>query len=589
MSSTLSCCNFPFLFTGGATTTTTSGGFQVPLLPVPVTLAAPSAAEQRHVAPSLLRPAPVRPASATPAPPFISTVTPTTLTPKAPVAPSFPGVGWSGVAAPGSQDDKVPETKEERLKRLRENLRRLRHQRPLLGNAPSNATPSSGTTLPSGISSAAARILTSSSVEKPYCAALQPFLRKPGRSVTTPRVTRGNRTGVFEGYGAQRRAAAAQGQIELTTAASLVSHGNVEQAMKDLRAFEKAEKVATVQQKAPLTVKMTSLPDLTVPAKTAARETPGLHSGSRSSSGPRQPTRSDPAALSPDRKSVTFSPQRRVMYVTISPDGRVAPGNQVRLSPGKVKVIAALGVGRGQQGTAAPPRGRTVASRRPGDNRVSDKTVTIIPRGVPNRGKSAQSGARLASPGRIPTGSAVTSSPRRATGSALVSPVRRRSPARVTCSDSGFARLPPSHVLRKLASPPRGGPTSATSGPSAVTTATTAARGVTTATAQRNATAATRVHDVTLTPPGTCVMSSGRNVSAAAGRGFVSTATTGSAQLVPAGGQHGAGRQPAGGATTAEQQPPPPGAPDACAVKRATPEGATQPEGVPELKRQRRH
>ena len=113
------------------------------------------------------------------------------------------------------------EQNDARLKRVRENLMRLKEER---DSTTSAQGASNVKKVPPKVSSTAAKILVSSVQEKPYLEAIQPFLkRRISTSTETELVSRiGKDKGVFKGYSSKK--------VETTKTASSISSGNIRES-----------------------------------------------------------------------------------------------------------------------------------------------------------------------------------------------------------------------------------------------------------------------------------------------------------------------------------------------------------------------
>ena len=92
-----------------------------------------------------------------------------------------------------------------RLKRVRENLMRLKEERDSVTASSTQSTSSTVEKIQPTVSSTAAKILSSSVQEKPYLEAIQPFLKKRSNTSETQLMTRiGKEQSIFKGYSSKK-------------------------------------------------------------------------------------------------------------------------------------------------------------------------------------------------------------------------------------------------------------------------------------------------------------------------------------------------------------------------------------------------
>ena len=162
------------------------------------------------------------------------------------------------------------EQNDARLKRVRENLTRLKEER--------DATTSTQGALnvkkiPPKVSSTAAKILVSSVQEKPYLEAIQPFLkRRISTSTETELVSRiGKDKGVFKGYSSKK--------VETTKTASSISSGNIRES--NPQAINTINRMSVTKVGNPLTVFKTSTSSTVLPAEKPITNAPTGKSNKR--------------------------------------------------------------------------------------------------------------------------------------------------------------------------------------------------------------------------------------------------------------------------------------------------------------------
>ena len=329
-----------------------------------------------------------------------------------------------------------------RLKRVRENLMRLKEERDWVTASSTQSTlnavekiPPTVGKIPSTVSSTAAKILSSSVQEKPYLEAIQPFLKKRSSTSETQLMTRiGKEQSVFKGYSSKKAAAAK------TTPSK---------AGQPKKPSVTAKKSLSLSPKKSVTFN---------PAKI----TPSICSANNIKESGKQAT---------SRMSVTKAGNQLTVFKTSSNSAGLAPSSSAILAAGIPVVISHPGninkrteqIAAGHSGKVAPKTGqpkKPSVSAKKSLSLSPKKSVTFNPAKTVEfvSGEKTRIVIKSSTDAalRIRDGSPAAKRGRRKlhpTHSPKLSP--RREMLAVTNPELGMKRHTPTHVLKRLASPPR--------------------------------------------------------------------------------------------------------------------------------------
>ena len=301
------------------------------------------------------------------------------------------------------------EQNDARLKRVRENLMRLKEER--------NATTSTQGALnvkkiPPKVSSTAAKILVSSVQEKPYLEAIQPFLkRRINTSAETELVSRiGKDKGVFKGYSSKK--------VEATKTATSISSGDIRES--NPQAINTISRMSVTKVGNPLTVFKTSTSSTILPAEKPFTHAPTGKSNKRTAQivterhakvGSKTGQSKKPGVSA--KKSLSLSPKQSVTF---------NPAKTVEFASG-AKIALVMGSSANS------------AFRIRDGGKIALVTSTDAAFKIRDGSPAAKRGRR--NPAHSPK----------------LSPRRQMSAAPVP--ELGMKRHTPTHVLKRLASPPR--------------------------------------------------------------------------------------------------------------------------------------
>ena len=298
------------------------------------------------------------------------------------------------------------EQNDARLKRVRENLMKLKEER---DSTTSTQSALNVKKIPPKVSSTAAKILVSSVQEKPYLEAIQPFLkRRINTSTETELVSRiGKDKGVFKGYSSKK--------VEATKTATSISSGDIRESNPQAINRMNVTKVGN-----PLTVFKTSTSSTVLPAEKPVTNAPTCKSNKRT------------AQIVTERHAKVGSKtgQSKKPGVSAKKSLSLSPKKSVTFNPAKTVEFAS-----GAKIALVMESSANSAFRIRDGGKIALVTSTDAAFKIRDGSPAAKRGRR--NPAHSPK----------------LSPRRQMSAAPVP--ELGMKRHTPTHVLKRLASPPR--------------------------------------------------------------------------------------------------------------------------------------